>query len=85
MKTIARIATGAFAAVLSLFIAAPAFASGGEGDADFVGIGAAVEFATPDAPVQFVPGLIVGAVLLVIVLATAGALGSLFDPSKKRH
>lgn len=78
MKTITRIVTAAFAAIVSVFIAAPAFA------ADEGGQGAVHLFHTTDHPIQVGAILTVGAVLLVIVIASSVALGSLFDQKRKR-
>ncbi len=75
MKTLTRIATGLFAAVVSLFVAAPAFAAS-EGVEKF---NPADEFSAAGQPVDTVAILIVGAVLLVVVLGTAQLVGNLFE------
>lgn len=75
MKTLTRITAVVVAAVASLFIAAPAFASGGEGDAaDHM-----AQFSSAGEPVNVVAILIVGAVLLVVVLGLAQIVGNLFE------
>lgn len=76
MKTIARIATAVTAALASVFIATPAFASGGESHDP------AAMFSTAGEPLQVWAILIVGAVLLVIVLLLAQWIGNAFE--KKR-
>lgn len=78
MKTIARIAataSAALAAVLSVFVAAPAFASEEGGQK----IDPLAEFSSAGDPVQVGPILIVGFVLLAIVLLTSLAIGNLFE------
>lgn len=82
MKTIARIATAAVAALVSVFVAAPAFAA--EEEHGHGSLGAAQEFSTAGDPLQVGAILIVGIVLLAIVLIVAPAAGSLFDADKKR-
>lgn len=79
LKTITRIVTAAIAAVVSVFIAAPAFAASEDG------IGAVQLFHTTDHPIQVGAILAVGAILLVIVIASSVALGSLFDQKRKRQ
>lgn len=75
MKTLTRITTAVVAAVASLFIAAPAFASGGEGDT----VDHMAQFSSAGEPVNVVAILIVGAVLLVVVLGLAQIVGNLFE------
>lgn len=78
LKIITRIVTATVAAIVSVFIAAPAFAAG-EG-----GQGAVDLYHTTDHPIQVGAILTVGAILLVIVIASSIALGSLFDQKRKR-
>lgn len=78
MKTIARIAATASAAVaaalVSVFMAAPAFAHEGGEKFD-----PAEQFSTAGQPVQVGAILIVGFVLLAIVLLTAQAISAPFE------
>lgn len=76
MKIFTRIATAITAAVVSLFIAAPAFAS--EGAEKY---NPADEFSATGQPVDVVAILIVGAVLLAIVLLLSQLIGNLFEKS----
>lgn len=82
MKTIARTAaavtTAVIAALASMFVAAPAFASE-EGGEKF---NPAAQFSTAGDPLQVGAILICGAILLVIVLLLAQLIGSSFDPKK---
>ena len=78
MKTIARIAATASAAVtaalLSVFVAAPALASEGGEKIDTY-----AEFSTAGEPLQIGAILIVGFVLLAVVLLTAQGISALFE------
>lgn len=74
MKTVTRIATALTAAVLSIFIASPAFAAG-----DVEKFNPADQFSAAGQPVDTVAILIVGAVLLVVVLGASTLLGNLFE------
>lgn len=76
MKTITRIATAAVAALVSVFIAAPAFAAEEHGHGE---LGAAQEFSTAGDPLQIGAIIIVGIVLLAIIVIVSTAAGSLFD------
>ncbi len=76
MQTLTRITTAVIAAVASLFVAAPAFASGGEGGE---GTDYMAQFSSAGEPVNVVAILIVGAVLLVIVLGLAQLIGNMFE------
>lgn len=73
MKTLTRIATAIVAAVISLFVAAPAFAA--EGDK----YNPADQFSAAGEPVNTVAILIVGAVLLIVILGGAQLIGNLFE------
>lgn len=77
MKTIARIATAVTAAIVSVFVAAPAFAH--EGHEGVEKHNPADAFSTAGDPVQVGAILIVGVVLLAIVLLLSTWVGSLFD------
>lgn len=74
MKTIARIATAAVAAIASIFVAAPAFASEGGTKIDFT-----EQFSTAGEPVQVGAILIVGFVLLALVLLLSLAASAPFE------
>lgn len=74
MKTLTRIATAIVAAVISLFVAAPAFAAEG-GDK----YNPADQFSAAGEPVNTVAILIVGAVLLIVILGGAQLIGNLFE------
>ncbi len=78
MKTIARIASAATAAVVaalvSVFVAAPAFAH-----EEVEKFDPAAQFSTAGDPVQVGAILIVGIVLLALVLITAQLVGNLFE------
>lgn len=76
MKIFTRIATAITAALVSLFVASPAFASG-EGEP----IDTLAEFSAAGQPVDMVVTLITGAVLLVIVLLLSQLVGNLFEKS----
>lgn len=78
MKIFTRIAAAITAALVSVFVAAPAFAS--EGGEKF---NPADQFSSAGEPVNTVAILIVGAVLLVIVFVTAQLIGNLFEKSGK--
>jgi len=80
VKIFTRIAAAITAAFVSLFVAAPAFASGGEGEK----FNPAEQFSSVGQPVDTVATLITGAVLLVIVLLGSQLIGNLFEkkPSK---
>ena len=75
MKILTRIATAITAALVSLFIATPALAHGGEEHGD--------SFSSAGQPVDVVAILIVGAVLLAIVLLLSQLIGNLFEKSAK--
>lgn len=74
MKNVTRIATAVTAAVLSIFVAAPAFAAD-----DVEKFNPAAQFSAAGQPVDTVAILIVGAVLLLIVLGSSTLLGNLFE------
>jgi hypothetical protein len=75
VKTLTRITTAIVAVVVSLFVAAPAFASGGEGEK----FDPREQFSAAGDPVNVVAILIVGAIILVVVLGAAQVLGNLFE------
>lgn len=75
MKTLTRITTAIVAAVVSLFVAAPAFAAGGEGEK----FDPREQFSAAGDPVNVVAILIVGAIILVVVLGAAQVVGNLFE------
>ncbi len=77
MKIFTRIAATITAALVSFFVATPAFAHGGEKHDP------AAEFSAAGQPVDVVAILIVGAVLLFVVLLTAQLVGNLFEKSGK--
>lgn len=74
MKTIARIATAAVAALVSMFVASPAFASEGGTRIDMTD-----QFSTAGDPLQVGAILIVGFVLLAVVLVLSLALSAPFE------
>jgi hypothetical protein len=74
VKIFSRIATAITAALVSVFVAAPAFAS--EGGEKF---NPADEFSAAGQPVNVVAILIVGAILLFVVLLTSQLVGNLFE------
>lgn len=78
MKTIARIASAATAAIIaalvSVFVAAPAFAH-----EEVEKFDPAAQFSTAGEPVHVGAILIVGIVLLAVVLITAQLVGNLFE------
>lgn len=73
MKIFTRIATAVVAAIASLFVAAPAFASEGEK------FNPADQFSTAGQPVEVVPILITGVIILAVVLLLAQLVGNLFE------
>lgn len=75
MKIFTRIATALTAAFVSLFIAAPAFAAEGHGER----VNSGDAFSSAGEPVNVMAILIVGAVLLVVVLALAAWLTDLTE------
>lgn len=79
MKIFSRIAAAITAALVSLFIASPALASGGEATVEK--FNPADEFSAAGQPVDIVAILIVGAVLLTIVLLVSQSVGNLFEKS----
>ncbi len=78
MKTFTRIAATITAALVSFFVATPAFAH--ESVEKF---NPADEFSAAGQPVDTVAILIVGAVLLAVVLLTSQLVGNLFEKSGK--
>jgi len=76
VKIFTRIVTAITAAVVSVFIATPAFAHEGEDAEKFNPL---EEFSAAGEPVQMVPILITGAIVLFIVLITAQLLSGLFE------
>ncbi|MGK0715618.1 hypothetical protein [Leucobacter sp. W1153] len=75
MKTLTRITTAIFAVIVSLFVAAPAFAAVGEGEK----FDPREQFSAAGDPVNVVAILIVGAILLVVILGSAQVVGNLFE------
>lgn len=75
MKTLTRIATALVAAIVTFFVATPAFASGEEGEK----FNPADQFSAAGEPVNVVAILIVGAIVLIVVLGAAQLLGNLFE------
>lgn len=75
MKTLTRITTAIVAAVVSLFVAAPAFASEGGGEK----FDPREQFSAAGDPVNVVAILIVGAILLVVILGASQVVGNLFE------
>ncbi len=73
MKIRTRIATAVTVALASVFVAAPAFASGGEQDNSHS------MFSSAGHPVDVVAISIVGVVLLAIVLIGSTLVGNLFE------
>lgn len=78
MKIFTRIAAAITAALVSVFVAAPAFASE-EGEK----FNPAEQFSSAGDPVNAVAILIVGAVILVVVLVTSQLVGNLFEKTGK--
>lgn len=74
MKTIARIATATVAAIVSVFIASPAFAHDAPEKYN-----PADQFSTVNDPLQVGAILLCGAILLIIVLLLAQWIGSAFN------
>ncbi|WP_449277896.1 hypothetical protein [Leucobacter sp. GX24907] len=77
MKIRTRITTAVTVALASIFLAAPAFASEEVEKYD-----PSDAFSAAGEPVQVVPILIVGLVLLAIVLLLSSLIGRLFDQAK---
>ena len=79
MKTVSRIATAVSAAIVaalaSVFVAAPAFASEAGGEK----FNPNAQFSTAGEPVQVGAILICGLILLAIVLILAQVVGNLFE------
>lgn len=78
MKIFTRIAAAVIAALVSFFVATPAFAH-----EEVEKFNPADQFSAAGQPVDMVAILIVGAVLLVVVLVTAQLVGNLFEKSGK--
>lgn len=79
MKTRTRIsalAAAVVASVMSIFVAAPAFATGN-------GSGDSTQFSTAGQPVDVVAISIVGLVLLAVILIGSTLLGNLFERNNK--
>ncbi|CAG7612373.1 hypothetical protein ACFPZL_13065 [Leucobacter soli] len=74
MKTIARIATALAAALVSVFVAAPALAS-----EEGVKFDPTEQFSHAGEPLQVGAILIVGFVLLIVVLLLAQAISAPFE------
>ena len=74
MKIRTRIAAAVTTALMSVFVAVPAFAHGDEQHDNFSHAG---------EPLQVVPILIVGVVLLAVVLITSTLVGNLFEKPKR--
>lgn len=81
MKIFSRIAAAITAAFVSLFIAAPAFASGGHGEVEK--FNPADEFSAVGQPVDAVASIITVVVLLIIVLVLASLISRPFGKSSK--
>lgn len=76
MQTLTRIATAVIAAVVSVFVAAPAFAAeAGEGER----FNPADQFSAAGEPVNVIAILIVGAIILLVVLGLGTLIGNLFN------
>ncbi|QIM16830.1 hypothetical protein G7067_11130 [Leucobacter insecticola] len=73
MKIRTRIMTAVTAAIASVFVAAPAFASGGELD------NSGSMFSSAGQPVDVVAISIVGVVLLAVILIGSTLVGNLFE------
>jgi len=73
-RTVSAVATAVVAAIASVFVAAPAFASE-EGEK----FDPTAQFSTAGEPLQIGAILIVGIVLLALVLILAQLLGNLFE------
>ena len=78
MKIFTRIAATITAALVSFFVAAPAFAS-----EEVEKFNPADQFSAAGQPVDTVAVLIVGAIILAVVLLTAQLVGNLFEKSSK--
>ncbi|MBL3698350.1 hypothetical protein [Leucobacter luti] len=72
MKIRTRIATAVTVALASVFVAAPAFASGGTDTGDSM-------FSSAGQPVDVVAISIVGVVLLAVILIGSTLIGNLFE------
>ncbi|WP_427868569.1 hypothetical protein [Leucobacter luti] len=75
MKIRTRIAAAVVAALTSVFVATPAFASGGSDDTHSM-------FSSAGQPVDVVAISIVGVVLLAVVLIGSTLVGNLFEKKK---
>ena len=76
MQTLTRIATAVIAAVVSVFVAAPAFAAeASEGER----FNPADQFSAAGEPVNVIAILIVGAIILLVVLGLGTLVGNLFN------
>lgn len=78
MKIFTRIAATITAALVSFFVATPAFAH-----EELEKFDPAAQFSAAGQPVDTVAILIVGAVILAVVLLTAQLVGNLFEKSGK--
>ncbi|MBK0420988.1 hypothetical protein JD292_02680 [Leucobacter sp. CSA2] len=75
MKFRTRIAAAAVAATVSLFVATPAFASGGGDDTHSM-------FSSAGQPVDVVAISITGVIILAVVLIGSTLIGNLFEKKK---